>query len=158
MAFWTFDLFIFATFGRAGFGFVFRFHVFRSPLALISWSIAKEARWAARGRDLTSGGQPFVPLPDTIIFGSRAGGKEIDDLVKSLRKMEGKRKMKFPLLRSVIPECQNMVFWMVKKMSKINISNGHNWGAIWSYKRLSTTVGTARTWSCSGEGSQGGWN
>ena len=34
---------------------------------------------------------------------------------------------------------------MVKNMLKFEISNGHNWGAIWSYRAVSTTVGTART-------------
>ena len=38
------------------------------------------------------------------------------------------------------------------------ISNGHNWGAIWSYRGLSTTTGTARASSCPREGSQGAWD
>ena len=46
---------------------------------------------------------------------------------------------------------------VVGKMSKFEISNGHNWGAIWSYRAVSTTPGIARTSSCSGEGSQGAW-
>ena len=66
--------------------------------------------------------------------------------------------MVFPILPMVISkkakEVGNGGLW---KTSKFEISNGHNWGAIWSYRAVSTTVGTARTWSCSGEGSQGAW-
>ena len=37
------------------------------------------------------------------------------------------------------------------------ISNGHNWGAIWSYRAVNPPPGIARTSSCSGEGFQGAW-
>ena len=66
--------------------------------------------------------------------------------------------MVFPIFPMVMSnkakEVGNGGLW---KTSKFEISNGHNWGAIWSYRAVSTTVGTARTWSCSGEGSQGAW-
>ena len=37
------------------------------------------------------------------------------------------------------------------------ISNGHNWGAIWSNRDETLSCDTAMTSSCSGEGSQGAW-
>ena len=52
---------------------------------------------------------------------------------------------------------QTCFCWGGWKMSKFEISNGHNWGVIWSYRPVSTTPETARTSSCSGEVSQGAW-
>ena len=43
----------------------------------------------------------------------------------------------------------------VKQISNSEISKGHNSGAIWSYRGFSTTVGTARTGSCSGKDPMG---
>ena len=37
------------------------------------------------------------------------------------------------------------------------ISNGHNWGAIWSNRDETLSCDTAMTSSCSGQGSQGAW-
>ena len=45
-----------------------------------------------------------------------------------------------------------------EKNVKFAILNGHNWGAIWSYRGLSTTTQTARASSWSEEGSQSGIN
>ena len=74
------------------------------------------------------------------------------------RNERGMKKRKFPFLRPVNPRVPKRVLGgVVEQMSKFEISNGHNWGAIWSYRAVSTTPGTARTSSCSGEGSQGAW-
>ena len=60
-------------------------------------------------------------------------------------------KEKLKLLSSVpplvgYPRVPKPVFvGMIKTMLKIEISNGHNWGAIGSYRGLSTTVESART-------------
>ena len=66
--------------------------------------------------------------------------------------------MVFPIFPMVMSnkakEVGNGGLW---KTSKFEISNGHNWAAIWSYRAVSTTPGIARTSSCSGEGSQGAW-
>ena len=57
----------------------------------------------------------------------------------------------------VFPGGENVFLWNGQNCFEFQISNGHNWGAIWSYRGLGTTVGTARIRSCSGEGSQGAW-
>ena len=51
------------------------------------------------------------------------------------------------------------MFWggVVKNMLKFEISNGHNWGAIWSNRDETLSCDTAMTSSCSGGGSQGAW-
>ena len=75
-----------------------------------------------------------------------------------IRQKQIENETKITVLRPVIPRVPKRFFvGVVEKMSKFEISNGHNWGAIWSYRAVSTTPGIARTSSCSGEGSQGAW-
>ena len=104
------------------------------------------------------GGQPFVLSLDSSTFRSPGGGKE-NGLWSNPRKkliVNGKKKISFPP-PGESQKSQTCFGGVVEKMSKFEISNGHNWGAIWSYRALSTTPGIARTSSCSGEGSQGAW-
>ena len=55
-------------------------------------------------------------------------------LERNKRKMEKRR---FPFLRTVNPRVPKRVLGgVVETMSKFEISNGHNWGAIWSYRAV----------------------
>ena len=104
------------------------------------------------------GGQPFVLSLDSSTFRSPRGGKENERWSNPRKKLieNGKKEISFPP-RGESQSAQTCFGGAVEKMSKFQISSGHNWGAIWSYRALSTTPGIARTSSCSGEGSQGAW-
>ena len=66
------------------------------------------------------------------------------------------KKISFPP-RGESQSAQTCFGGVVEKVSKFEISNGHNWGAIWSNRDETLSCDTAMTSSCSGEGSQGAW-
>ena len=60
-------------------------------------------------RGMPYGGRPFVLLLDPSTFGSPAGGKEIEVLVKSLKKMKEKdTNLNFLSSGRCLPEVQTM--------------------------------------------------
>ena len=104
------------------------------------------------------GGQPFVLLLDKSTFRSPGGGKE-NGLWSNPRKkliVNGKKKISFPP-PGESQSAQTCFGGVVEKVSKFEISNGHNWGAIWSNRDENLSHDTAMTSSCSGEGFQGAW-
>ena len=82
---------------------------------------------------IAHGGQPFVPSLDSSTFRSPRGGKE-NELWSNPRKKQkenGKKEISFPP-RGESQSAQTCFGGVVEKVSKFEISNGHNWGAIWS--------------------------
>ena len=106
----------------------------------------------------TTGGQPFVLLLDSSTFRSPGGGKENELWSNHQAKLKGngQKEISFPPPGDS-KSAKTCFCWTGQKTSKHKISNGHNRGAIRSYTAVSTTPGTTRTSSCSGEGSQGAW-
>merc|ERR1739848_293525 len=102
------------------------------------------------------GASLFFLLLDSSTFRSPDGGKEMD--LSSNHRGKLKEIKRFPFLRQVIPRVPERVFlgWSTTT-SKFEISNGHNWGAIWSNRDETLSSHTAMIWSIFWEGCHGAW-